>query len=53
MVQKWVLTHCKNGHEFTPANTYERPDGSGRTCRACQRTRAHEKTRKKREDRGE
>lgn len=27
-------THCVNGHEFTPENTYERPTG-GRDCRAC------------------
>lgn len=25
---------CKNGHPFTPENTYDRP-GSGRQCRAC------------------
>lgn len=30
-----VKTHCKNGHEFTPENTYARPDGSGRACRVC------------------
>ena len=29
-------THCINGHEFTPENTYQRPDG-GRNCRACGR----------------
>lgn len=29
-------THCKSGHEFTPANTYQRPEG-GRKCRQCQR----------------
>lgn len=28
-------THCVNGHEFTEANTYLRPDRSGRSCRAC------------------
>jgi hypothetical protein len=27
------LTHCKRGHEFTPANTYIRPNG--RECRTC------------------
>jgi hypothetical protein len=27
-------THCKHGHEFTPANTYIRPSGH-RDCRAC------------------
>lgn len=29
-------THCKNGHEFTPANTWRRKSGA-RGCRACQR----------------
>lgn len=28
-------THCANGHEFTPANTYYR--SPGRRCRTCQR----------------
>lgn len=35
-------THCKNGHEFTPANTahYTTPKGGpGRRCRACHRAR--------------
>lgn len=27
-------THCKRDHEFTPANTYVRPNGR-RTCRTC------------------
>jgi hypothetical protein len=27
-------THCINGHEFTPDNTYLRPTG-GRACRRC------------------
>ena len=31
-------THCIRDHEFTPENTYVRPDG-GRTCRACKRLR--------------
>jgi hypothetical protein len=30
-------THCINGHEFTPENTYRRP--KGRECRACIRER--------------
>lgn len=31
-------THCVNGHEFTPANTRQRPTG-GRACRQCGRDR--------------
>lgn len=34
-------THCVNGHEFTPENTYWRTrPGGGRDCRACARERA-------------
>lgn len=33
------VTHCVNGHEFTEANTYWRPNGH-RDCRACVRRRA-------------
>lgn len=29
-------THCKNGHEFTPENTYIEGSGS-RRCRECKR----------------
>lgn len=32
-------THCVNGHEFTPENTYIRPGTGHRTCRACHRAR--------------
>lgn len=32
-------THCKNGHEFTPENTTQRP-GGGRQCRTCNKERA-------------
>jgi hypothetical protein len=28
-------TRCRNGHEFTPENTYIRPSGEGRGCRTC------------------
>lgn len=31
-------THCKHGHEFTPANTYIKPAEPGsRYCRECSR----------------
>jgi len=30
-------THCKNGHAFTPENTYFNPRAGSRTCRACMR----------------
>lgn len=29
-------SHCRNGHEFTPKNTYLVPKG-GRSCRTCRR----------------
>lgn len=35
-------THCKNGHEYTPENTYLRPrrdSGGRRDCRTCRRDR--------------
>jgi hypothetical protein len=31
--------HCVNGHPFTEENTYYRPDGRGKHCRACKRQR--------------
>jgi hypothetical protein len=34
-------THCKRGHEFTPDNTYVRPN-STRKCRECSREREQE-----------
>lgn len=32
-------THCPHGHEYTVANTYVRPDGKRRKCRACNAAR--------------
>jgi hypothetical protein len=32
---------CARGHEFTPENTYLRPDGKGRNCLACIRERSN------------
>lgn len=32
-------THCPKGHEYTPENTYIRPDFYARMCRACLRAR--------------
>ena len=32
-------TACVNGHDFTPENTYIRPDNGGRCCRECKRER--------------
>jgi hypothetical protein len=40
-------THCKNGHEFTPANTYLTATGS-RACRACTNARVREYQQRKR-----
>jgi hypothetical protein len=34
--RKWAIyTRCKNGHEFTPANTYVNPNTGIRSCRTC------------------
>lgn len=38
---------CKRGHEFTPDNTYVKPDG-GRECRACTRVNKREAKRRRR-----
>lgn len=40
--RRWAAqTHCKNGHEFTTANTYRPPgDPRQRQCRTCKAARA-------------
>lgn len=35
--------HCNAGHEFTPENTYIRPDNGYRQCRTCYIERSHER----------
>jgi len=42
-------THCRNGHERTPENTYVRPSGS-RQCRACHNVRCKVRRAAKRDD---
>lgn len=34
-----LKTHCKQGHEYTPENTYIRPDNNTRQCRTCSRAK--------------
>lgn len=41
-------THCKHGHEFTPENTYLRPDSGARMCKACSRDTARRLNERKR-----
>lgn len=36
-------THCVNGHEFTPENTYIKKSNGKRACRACKREWAQRK----------
>ena len=36
-----LATHCRNGHEYTPANTHHAT--RGRVCRACHRDRERER----------
>lgn len=35
-IREHATGHCMRGHEFTPENTYVRPDGA-RNCRECRR----------------
>lgn len=39
-------THCKNGHEYTPENTFYRKDRTGRHCRECHRINGRRARRK-------
>lgn len=41
--RRWssTVTRCKWGHEFTEANTWQRPDG-GRMCKKCNAQRQRE-----------
>lgn len=32
-----LKTHCPQGHEYTPENTYQAPGRTNRTCRTCRR----------------
>jgi hypothetical protein len=41
-----ATTHCPQGHEYTPENTYSSKRGE-RDCRACRRVRNREWARKK------
>ncbi len=47
-VMRREMTHCKNGHEYTPENTYIRSDGN-RRCRTCDNARYLAKVKPKRE----
>lgn len=42
--QEHSKTHCVNGHEFTPENTYTRKNGT-KMCRECARVRDRERVR--------
>jgi len=41
-------TACKYGHEYTPENTYRRPDSGSRMCRTCLRAAERRKRERKR-----
>lgn len=44
-------TVCKNGHPYTPENTYTRPDGTGRMCKECSRITSVERAKQQKEAR--
>jgi hypothetical protein len=35
----FVKTVCKNGHKFTPENTYIKPTNGSKNCKTCQKAR--------------
>ena len=37
-----LRTSCKQGHLFTPENTFPKPKGAGRECRTCRNTKGRE-----------
>lgn len=41
------VTHCPQGHEYTPENTYVNPGSGGRRCRACILIQGRDKYRRK------
>lgn len=41
-------THCAQGHDFTPDNTWTRPNGA-RRCKACERHQSENRKSRKRE----
>ena len=44
-------THCRNGHEMSPENTYERPSRRGtRECKACKEANYRKRRAKLKED---
>jgi len=45
------VSHCKNGHEFTPDNTYSRQRNEGlvRECRQCHSERERDRRRRRKE----
>ncbi len=46
--ETWAAkTHCPQGHEYTPENTYNRKDRPGRMCRTCMRNPAQRTRRRK------